>query len=132
MSRCRVSKYQVAFNSSFEPANPNSQLCAGDASWQFPQTEHIVGETMRQTAERAVKETVQEGPQIYFVGNSPMGHVEQCDTKAFFHKAQLIKGLAALKQDAAVVDFAWIAKDEMPNYIQDEATQTLLLQMLGN
>ena len=105
---------------------------AGETSWQFPQTEHAAGETMRQTAERAVREIVEEGPQIYFVGNSPMGHVGQSNFTAFFHKAQLIKGSAALKQDVQAKEFAWVAKDEMPNYIKDEATQTLLSQMLGN
>ncbi len=107
-------------------------LCSGDSSWQFPQVEHSAGESTRQTAERALKETIQEGPQTYFVGNAPMGHVDQSSSKAFFHKAQLIKGQAALKQGSNAVEYAWIAKDEMPKYISDEATQTLLSQMLGN
>lgn len=104
----------------------------GASSWQFPQTEHSAGETMRQTAERALQETIQEGPQTYFVGNAPMGHVEHSSGKAFYHKAQLIKGEAALKQSAKAVAYVWVSKQEMPQYIQDEATQTLLSQMLGN
>lgn len=103
----------------------------GNDSWHFPQTENSAGETMRQTAERALKETIQEGPQTYFVGNAPMGHVNQSSFTAFFHKVQLIKGQAALKQGGNAVEYAWVAKDEMPKYISDEATQELLSQMLG-
>jgi large subunit ribosomal protein L46 len=104
---------------------------SGDSSWQFPQAESSAGETMRQTAERALKETIQEGPKTYFVGNAPMGHVDQNSSKAFFHKAQLIKGQAALKQGGQAVEYAWVAKDEMPKYINDQETQTLLSKMLG-
>lgn len=87
---------------------------------------------MRQTAERALQETIQEGPQTYFVGNAPMGHVDHGNGKAFFHKVQLIKGEVALKQSAKAVEYVWVSKQEMPQYIQDEATQTLLSQILGN
>ena len=87
---------------------------------------------MRQTAERALQETIQEGPQTYFIGNAPMGHVDNSECKAFFHKAQLIKGHAALKQGGKSVQFAWVSKQEMPDYIDDEATQTLMSHMLGD
>ena len=104
----------------------------GDATWHFPKAEHSAGETMRQTAQRALQDTIQEGPQTYFVGNAPMGHVEHNSSKEFFHKAQLIKGTAALKQDGHAAEYVWITKREMPDYIEDNATQTLLAQMLGN
>lgn len=87
---------------------------------------------MRQTAERALQETIQEGPQTYFVGNSPMGHVNDSSSTAFFHKAQLIKGEAALKQDGEAYEYAWVAKDEIASYISDEAHQQLLSKMLGS
>ena len=87
---------------------------------------------MRQTAERALQETIQEGSQTYFVGNAPMGHVDHSSSKEFYHKAQLIKGEAVLKQGATADEYVWVSKQEMPQYIQDEATQTLLSQMLGN
>lgn len=105
---------------------------AGASSWQFPQTEHSKGETMRQTAERALQETIQEGPQTYFVGNAPMGHVDHSSGKAFYHKVQLIKGQTALKQTASAVEYVWVSKQEIPQYIQDEATQNLMSQILGN
>lgn len=111
-----------------------SCVCVGEAGtkWQFPQAEHQEGETMRQTAERALQETIQEGPQTYFVGNLPIGHVADSGYKAFFHKAQLIKGEAALKQDGKAYDFAWVAKDELPEYIVDEPHQELMSKVLGS
>ena len=105
---------------------------SGDSDWPFPQVENSAGETTRQTAERALKETIQDGPQTYFVGNAPMGHVEQSSYKAFFHKAQLITGQATLREGGEAVDYVWVTKDEVPNFISDKATQTLLSDMLGN
>lgn len=87
---------------------------------------------MRQTAERALQETIQEGPQTYFIGNSPMGHVGDSNSTAFFHKAQLIKGEAALKQDGTAYEYVWVAKDEIAEYISDELQQQLLSRMLGS
>ena len=87
---------------------------------------------MRQTAERALQETIQEGPQTCFVGNAPMGHVDDSNGKALYHKPQLIKGQAALKESGKADEYVWVSKQEMPQYIQDEATQTLLSKMLGN
>ena len=107
---------------------------SGDAgaTWQFPQAENREGETMRQTAERALQETIQEGPQTYFIGNSPMGHVGSSNSTAFFHKAQLIKGETALKQGGTAYEYVWVAKDEMADYIADESQQQLLSKMLGS
>lgn len=47
---------------------------AGKGTWQLPAVEHVEGETIRQTAERAALATVGEGPKTYFVGNAPAGH----------------------------------------------------------
>ena len=47
---------------------------AGKGAWQLPAVEHVAGETIRQTAERAALATVGEGPKTYFVGNAPAGH----------------------------------------------------------
>lgn len=87
---------------------------------------------MRQTAERALQETIQEGPQTFFIGNCPMGHVADNDSKAFFHKAQLIKGEAALNPSGKANEYAWVAKDELQDYITDKPQQELLSQMLGS
>ena len=87
---------------------------------------------MRQTAQRALQETIREGPQTYFVGNSPMGHFEHDASTAFFHKAQLIKGEAVLRQDSKAYEYAWVTRDDMPSYITSEAEQTLLAKMLGS
>lgn len=47
---------------------------SGKGAWQLPSLEHLPGETIRETAERAALATVGEGPKLYFVGNAPAGH----------------------------------------------------------
>eukprot|EP00891_Asterochloris_glomerata_P002970 jgi/Astpho2/2970/gw1.00051.289.1_t len=90
----------------------------GSGGWQFPQTAHQQGETIRQTAERAMAEGIQEGPQLYFVGNCPMGHVlqPQSNTPLFLLKAQLVQGQATLKKDKGLQEHAWVLREEMPQY----------------
>lgn len=47
---------------------------SGKGAWQLPSMEHLPGETIRETAERAAFATLGEGPKLYFVGNAPAGH----------------------------------------------------------
>lgn len=103
-----------------------------DASWTLPQAENAEGETMRQTAERALAEAVQlEGVQPFFVGNAPGGHHAPGDsTTLFFHRAQLIAGAPALRQGGPWGDHVWAAKDELGEYIRDPALVELLQRML--
>ena len=53
-------------------------------------------------------EGIQEGPQLYFVGNCPMGHVlqPQSNTPLFLLKAQLVQGQATLKKDKGLQELA--------------------------
>ena len=60
---------------------------SGGAGWTLPRREHAAGETMRQTAERALAEAVDAAAvQPYFVGNAPAGHVAVGDGTLFFHR----------------------------------------------
>lgn len=68
------------------PSGGNSST-GGGGSWALPQREHGEGETMRQTAERALAEAVDTSAvQPYFVGNAPAGHVQLQDGTLFFHR----------------------------------------------
>lgn len=64
------------------------------------------------------------------MGHSPAGHATYPDALLFFHRAQLIKGTAALRDSGGSYDFAWITKEELPQYIDDEELQKLLEIML--
>lgn len=105
--------------------------------WILPQTAHAAGETMRQTAERALDEVCGSGLEVRFLGNAPAGCYKyrypaefQKDgivgAKVFFFKAQLQGGsLSAdsLKKLDRASDFEWLAQTELesrmlPKYCQ--------------
>ena len=78
-------------------------------------------------------EGIQEGPQLHFVGNCPMGHVLQPQSKLplFLLKAQLVQGQATLRGDTGLQEHAWVLREEMPEYFADPDTQELLRQVLA-
>ncbi|GAB4813991.1 hypothetical protein N2152v2_001037 [Parachlorella kessleri] len=102
-----------------------------DAPYMLPHSQHKEGETIRQTAERVLGETVTvEEVQPYFVGNSPAGHVETEAGTMFFNRCQLIQGTPSLRPGSGYSDYAWVAKDELGEYIKHRPTLELLRKML--
>ncbi len=75
--------------------------------------------------------TADEGRQVYFIGNSPAGHGRYPDYDMFFHRAQLIKGSVALQPGGGPHDYAWVTKEELPQYIEDPNAQTLFSMILA-
>lgn len=125
------------------PHRPSSQrllltrLCCsagegGEGAWHFPERSHEAGETMRQAAEGALAGvlTEDEGRQVYFIGHSPAGHGRYPGHDVFFHRAELIKGSVALRPGADTHDYAWITREELPEYVDDPNAQMLLSMML--
>jgi 8-oxo-dGTP pyrophosphatase MutT (NUDIX family) len=49
----------------------------GAGGWRFPSAEHRDGETIRATAERALREAIGERAPLFFIGNAPMAHLEE-------------------------------------------------------
>ncbi|KAL4419359.1 hypothetical protein ABPG77_001586 [Micractinium sp. CCAP 211/92] len=100
-------------------------------AWSLPQQENQEGETMRQTAERALAAAVNtEAVQPYFVGNAPAGHVEVDGATLFFHRCQLIQGTPVLKGGSGYGEHVWVAKDELGEYINKPQLLDLLQKML--
>ncbi|KAL4440471.1 hypothetical protein ABPG75_003472 [Micractinium tetrahymenae] len=100
-------------------------------SWSLPQQENQEGETMRQTAERALAAAVDtEAVQPYFVGNAPAGHVEADGATLFFHRCQLIQGTPVLRGSSGLGEHVWVAKDELGEYIDRPQLLDLLQKML--
>ncbi len=59
----------------------------GSSAWTFPAVEHSSGETIRQTAERALNMTVdRERVKVYVLGNSPACHWETEDALIFYFR----------------------------------------------
>lgn len=124
------------------PRRAGSGAAAADG-WVFPAAENQAGESMRATAERALAEALTEdaGVQPFFVGNAPTGHHAPAAAPAaatgagggetlFFHRCQLIRGTPALRAGGAWGDHAWVAKDELGEYVKDPALLELLQKML--
>ncbi|BDA44260.1 probable 39S ribosomal protein L46, mitochondrial at C-terminar half [Coccomyxa sp. Obi] len=104
-----------------------------EEAWHFPERSHEPGETIRQTAEGALADvlTDDEGRQVYFIGHSPAGYGRYPGWDLFFHRAQLIKGIATLRPGGSVHDFAWVTKEELPEYIKDPNAQKLFNMILA-
>ncbi|KAB2596096.1 39S ribosomal protein L46 [Pyrus ussuriensis x Pyrus communis] len=94
---------------------------AGKSVWQFPEKVYQSEETLRKCAESALKSVLGNLSHTYFVGNAPMGHMEQPEEniKQFFFKSQVI---AANKFDIGKCeDFVWVTKDELIEYFPEKA-----------
>mmetsp|Transcript_31378 Transcript_31378/g.102337 ORF Transcript_31378/g.102337 Transcript_31378/m.102337 type:complete len:194 (+) Transcript_31378:29-610(+) len=124
-----------------------------DGRWRFPEAPHQDGETMRNTAERALHETVGDALVTYTIGNAPMAHFrraeagtasategEDGDTGAggsggdaegtlFHYKMSLLEAEGDLRRGGSAEDFAWLTKEEI---VQDEylGDQKDLLQVI--
>jgi large subunit ribosomal protein L46 len=113
----------------------------GGSQWRFPSAEHRDGETIRATAERALREAIGDRAPLFFIGNAPMAHLEEGQegggsssssgdsarrtsggaktTKTFFHLAQVLNDPwdVELSRGGAAQDFAWVAPDELDKYL---------------
>uniref|UniRef100_G3MQ79 Large ribosomal subunit protein mL46 n=1 Tax=Amblyomma maculatum TaxID=34609 RepID=G3MQ79_AMBMU len=104
----------------------NQQLGKGHR-WILPQAVHAEGETLRQTAERALTEVCGPALEAFFLGYAPAGYYSyyyppefQKDgiqgAKVFFFKAQLRNGalsVADLKKLKKADDFSWLSYKEL-------------------
>eukprot|EP01006_Ploeotia_vitrea_P045562 TRINITY_DN66953_c6_g1_i2.p2 TRINITY_DN66953_c6_g1~~TRINITY_DN66953_c6_g1_i2.p2 ORF type:complete len:277 (+),score=161.89 TRINITY_DN66953_c6_g1_i2:220-1050(+) len=75
----------------------------GEYAWQFPQQTWLQGETMRETAERALEEVCGEDLSMHVLGNAPIGHVEYEHEPrerevAFVYEGDAIDDAAALAE----------------------------------
>ncbi|XP_078539300.1 large ribosomal subunit protein mL46 isoform X1 [Lissotriton helveticus] len=96
-------------------------------SWLLPQIHWEKGETMRQTAERALSTVSGGNLQVRFLGNAPCGFYkykfpkaarteDRIGAKVFFFKAYLQNGdLATTVQKE---NFVWVSKSELQDYLK--------------
>uniref|UniRef100_A0A8C5MFH1 Large ribosomal subunit protein mL46 n=1 Tax=Leptobrachium leishanense TaxID=445787 RepID=A0A8C5MFH1_9ANUR len=95
--------------------------------WRLPQVEWQCGETMRQTAERALSNLSENRIEAHFLGNAPCGFYkykfpkslrteDMTGAKVFFFKALLKSGdLFAAKKNG---EYVWVSKDELKDYLK--------------
>jgi large subunit ribosomal protein L46 len=130
---------------------------APHGGWSFPIAEPEKDESTRLAAERALSEALAPDARMqrFFVGNAPAGHAElavegttsfkgeghgegderTCEKAdegrlLFFHRCQLIKGQPALRAGGPYTDLAWVARDELGDYIKNQTLLDLLHKML--
>ncbi|XP_054716602.1 LOW QUALITY PROTEIN: 39S ribosomal protein L46, mitochondrial-like [Uloborus diversus] len=113
-----------------------------DFKWILPQAVHQNGETLRQTAERALNEVCLNEGNVKFIGNAPVGHYKYkypkaargngvCGAKVFFFKAQLLnaKQEVQMKQTEIISDHLWLTHSELGDVLQSmycKAVQSFL------
>ncbi|CAG8630073.1 9952_t:CDS:2 [Acaulospora morrowiae] len=101
-------------------------------SWQFPQGGVEKPETLLQTATRELKEECGDNMDIWFVGRRPFGYYEYeypsdfkkdqmkfKGAKVFFMKAHIFAGQVKVDKKE-IIDFAWVTKQEMKEYVHAE------------
>ncbi|KAI8579059.1 hypothetical protein K450DRAFT_243658 [Umbelopsis ramanniana AG] len=101
-------------------------------AWQFPQGAVEEGEYLHDAAERELEEECGKNMDVWFVGRQPVGHYAYkfpedhvakypgaTGAKVFFMKAHVFAGQCN-PDNKEVVDFAWVTKDELPNYVSPE------------
>ncbi|XP_078118921.1 large ribosomal subunit protein mL46 isoform X2 [Sander vitreus] len=101
------------------------QQVGGEKLWLLPQTQWQEGETLRQTAERALA-SLPAGFKATFLGNAPCGVYKyklpkaartesSVGTKVFFFKAILSDSGPPAAPNAP---FLWVKKDELQRYLK--------------
>jgi len=117
----------------------------GNEGWCFPQQPHLYlkdGANLRKTAHRTLLEECGPTLDVHFEGNSPIGFwsypsksypfvASTDETKVFFFKAQYVFGPVKLSRKAGLVDFAWVTRDELQEYIPDSKCHSYLHKILN-
>jgi len=100
------------------------QKIGNESHWNFPQIAHKEGETLRQTAERALQHCVGDGVEVRGMGNAPCAFYKykfpkdvrestgKEGAKVFFFKLQYRSGVPTLNK-AMASEFIWATHDEM-------------------
>ncbi|KAG0040925.1 54S ribosomal protein L17 mitochondrial [Podila clonocystis] len=102
-------------------------------AWQFPQGGVHVCENLQEAAGRELQEECGSNMDLWFVGRVPIGHYNYklpnagktdstsapTGAKVFFMKAHIFSGQVKV-DNKEIVDFAWVTKQEMKDYVAPE------------
>mmetsp|Transcript_10180 Transcript_10180/g.30622 ORF Transcript_10180/g.30622 Transcript_10180/m.30622 type:complete len:238 (-) Transcript_10180:382-1095(-) len=107
----------------------------GEGVWHVPLTPHEDTETVREAADRAMRDQLAlPGTQAFTLGNVPAAHHPQPDGSGvlFYVKMQLIEGdvRTSAPKGYRWYDFAWVSADEVEDYFKHDPAQGKLLREL--
>ncbi|KAF9173387.1 54S ribosomal protein L17 mitochondrial [Mortierella sp. AD011] len=102
-------------------------------AWQFPQGGVRAVENLQEAAGRELQEECGGNMDLWFVGRVPIGHYIYSHpknfktegentvkaTKVFFMKAHIFAGQVQV-DNKEIVDFAWVTKEEMKDYVSPD------------
>ncbi|KAG2498162.1 hypothetical protein HYH03_003919 [Edaphochlamys debaryana] len=107
---------------------------AGTGGWDFPAVAHKEGESISDTAQRALASAIGRAHPVLFIGAAPMAHLRaQPKGTTFFLLAQAIDDPwdVRLAAGAAASEFAWVTKQELlGSYLGDARMRELVAKML--
>ncbi|MDP2439413.1 MAG: NUDIX domain-containing protein [archaeon] len=107
----------------------------GEFPWQLPQGDWRQGETIRQTAQNRLADSLGDKHEAYFLSNAPSVHIEYDSspeykagsgfdgTKVFWFRAFHIGG--PIKLPEGIVDFAWLTADELEHHLAPNIYQRI-------
>lgn len=99
----------------------------GKTIWTLPQSSWENGETLRQTAERALKTHI-DSSNVKFLGNAPWGvhtikypasqraKLGTLGTKIFFYKAQLLNKNGGIP--SSTCEYNWLGREELSSCLE--------------
>ncbi len=121
----------VKVKQTFDPSLPSE-------IWQFPTGEWRKGETLRSAAERGLFFSMGDIAS-YYLGNAPICALEREATaehkkefpqvtkvKSFFHHSIFLGGKIDLDPESGFMDYAWVTKEEFPEYFTTPVTAPLI------
>ncbi|CAG8712006.1 12840_t:CDS:2, partial [Ambispora leptoticha] len=101
-------------------------------AWQFPQGGVRTNEYLHEAARRELTEECGPDMDVWIVGRRPIGfyqydfpgmlkkdHENYIGAKVFFMKGHIFAGQVKIDNEE-VVDFAWVTKQEMKDYVHEE------------
>ncbi|XP_001634629.2 39S ribosomal protein L46, mitochondrial [Nematostella vectensis] len=99
-------------------------LKRNDTSWEMPIGQIQDKESLRQAAERSLKEMCGDGMDTRFLSNAPAAVLKMSKlqpknkNKVFFYKVHFLGG--SLNLGETYTDFAWLTRDEIQEYLVPE------------
>lgn len=98
----------------------------GDTAWRMPQVPLEDGETLRQAAERGLREVVPESTGVYFFGNAPSYCETNGKSKIFYYRAVLVDLDTEVQLGDNYSDFQWLSHSEIKTGAPDFAGSEFL------